>query len=468
MHIAAFSINPLFSDSVMGGAPKHLHSIAVHLGELGHNVTVLCTRRDANATPFNWHDNVRVLPILPFRQPFPQPYAVPAYDLAAVLYDVGEHLRTADRFYMHDGEFLFPYVYQDIPTVISLRDNVYPETLQGAFLFQGDRLILISEYQRQYFVQTAGRFFPDYAGRTTVIHNGLDWAHFRQTPPREILEIIPVQPGAQPIVLHPHRPEPDKGIFQTIAVVDLLVHQYGFSDLLVLVPRWLDYGISAELRAFYDDVRRAITERGLDAHFIFHDWIPQALMPQYYSLGSVMLALGSFVESFGNAVYESFGCGTPAIAARVGSHRELLPEHLAFRVDFDDIDSAAHIAADIIRTGQRTPPATLAYLRENYDVNRQRAAYADIILNAHRQPPLSYQHPTLDETSRFTLPIWCYRAAAGIYNDFRAEYRQPGPFDTLLKAYPDGFTVRHAAERGISQDTVMAWLRDGYLTPRST
>jgi glycosyltransferase involved in cell wall biosynthesis len=466
VNIVAFSINPLFPGSVMGGAPKHLQSIVVHLGEQGHRVTVLCTRHDDSAEAFHWHENVQVLPVLRFKQPFPQPYAVPAYDLAAALYDVGEYLQAANRFYMHDGEFLFPYAYQHVPTVVSLRDNVYPETIHGGFLFQGDRLILISEYQRQYFVQTAGRFFPGYAARTDVIHNGVDWAHFQPTTPREIHEIVPLPPGAGPIVLHPHRPEADKGIFQTIAVVDRLVHHYGFADLLTLVPRWIDHGASADLRAFYDTVRADIAQRDLGAHFLFHDWIPQRLMPQYYSLGSVTLALGSFVESFGNAVYESFGCGTPAIAARIGSHRELLPEALAFKVDFDDADTAAHLAADIIRAQQRTPPATLAYLREHYDVQRQRAAYADAIVNARLRPPLAYQHPTLNDSTRFVLPVWCARAAAGIYHDFRVEYRAPGALGALLAAHPEGFTFAQAQAGGAGRDLVLAWYRDGYLVPQ--
>ena len=42
---------------------------------------------------------------------------------------VAEHLVQADRFYMHDGELLLPYLYCDVPTVISLRDSVYPETI---------------------------------------------------------------------------------------------------------------------------------------------------------------------------------------------------------------------------------------------------------------------------------------------------------------------------------------------------
>lgn len=466
MKIVAFSINPLFPDFVMGGAPKHLQSIVLHLGELGHEVTVLSTRREDSKTPFRWHENVQVLPILRFHQPFPQPYAAPGYDLAAALQDVGEHLAGADRFYMHDGEFLFPYAYQDIPTVISLRDNVYPETLQGGFLFQGDHLILISEYSRQFFLQTAGRFFPDYAERCTVIHNGVDWDHFRFTPPQAILDVIPVQPGAYPILLHPHRPEATKGIWQTIRVVDTLVHEHGLRDLKALVPQWLDVSFSADLRGFYDEIEREIARRGLADNFVFHGWIPQSLMPQYYSLGDVTLALGSFVESFGNAVYESLGCGTPSIAARISSHRELLPGHLLDKVDFDDTDTAARIAAEIIRQKRRTSTETMAYLHEHYAVHKQRTAYADVILNAQQRGGLRYQLRPLDEATRFILPIWCYPSQTrGIYHDFRMDYRPPDSFDALIARYPKGFTFGEAAAQGIGRDEVMAWYRDGYLVP---
>lgn len=466
MKIVAFSINPLFPDFVMGGAPKHLQSIVLHLGELGHQVTVLATQRDDSNQPFRWHENVEVLPVLRFKQPFPQPYAAPAYDLAAALQTVGEHLQTADRFYMHDGEFLFPYAYQHIPTVVSLRDNVYPETLQGGFLFQGDDLILISEYARQFFLQTAGRFFPGYAERTHVIHNGVDWAHFRPTAPDKILDIVRVEPGRYPIVLHPHRPEETKGIRQTIDVVDRLVHQHGLHDLKALVPQWLDLNLSADLQAFYEDIQNEIYRRRLAENFVFHGWVPQSLMPQYYSLGSVTLALGSFVESFGNAVYESLGCGTPSIAARISSHREILPDSLVDKVDFGDTETAAEIAAKMIREGRRTSPETLAYLHRHYGVEQQRAAYADVILNAGRRGPLAYQLTPIDGETRFTLPVWCYQTTSrAVYHDFRMEYLSSAVFDQLISTYPQGFSLRDAARVGLSEAEIMGWYEQGYLTP---
>ncbi len=465
MKIVAFSINPLFPGKVMGGAPKHLQNIVIYLGEIGHEVVVLCTRREDSQEAFFWHERVRVLPVLQFKQPFPQPYAVPAYQMANIIQDVGEHLQTADRFYMHDGEFLFPYAYQHVPTVVSLRDNVYPETLLGGFLFQGHKLIVISAYARDYFLQTVGRFFPDLREQIEVIHNGLDWDRFKPTPPQRILELIPVNPSEDVIVLHPHRPEESKGIRETIAVVDHLVHRYGMRNLKTLVPRWLDLKLSPDLRQFYEDIQREIRARGLEAYFVFHDWIPQELMPEYYSLGHVTLALGHFVESFGNAVYESFGCGTPAVASRISSHRELLPEHLAYKVDYGDTARAAALAAAIIQDKRRTSPETLQYLHTHYGVQRQLERYAQAIVSAQSAAPLSYRLHAITEATRFQLPVWCYQTERGIYHDFLAGYQSLPSLSELLAQFPQGFTWDDAAQMGVSRDVVMTWYRQGYLFP---
>jgi len=388
--------------------------------------------------------------------------------MAASIQEVHEHLQNVDRFYMHDGEFLFPYVYADVPTVISLRDNVYPETLLGGFLFQADKLILISEYSRMYFTHSVGRFFPELPERITVIHNGLDWEKFKPTTPDKILDFIPVQPGKQPILLHPHRPEASKGIFQTIRLVDMLVKRYGITDLIALAPKWADVQASGELREFYESITREIQERGLEDNFIFHGWIPQGLMPQYYSLGSVTVSLGHFVESFGNAVYESMGCGTPSIAARISTHRELLPDHLMDKVDYDDIEGAAAIAARIIKQGEQTSPEAIAYLKTYYSPDRQLKAYEDAIINAKVALPMAYSATAINDNTRFILAPWCYRSASrGVYHDFHAAYSALDDILPLLDAFPDGFTFADAYDKKIPQDQIMAYYHDGFLVPLS-
>jgi glycosyltransferase involved in cell wall biosynthesis len=465
LNIVMFSITPLFPGQVMGGAQKHLESVALYLGELGHAVRVVCTRRADTAEPFRWADRVEVLPILRFKQPFPGPYETPAYHLANLIQDLDTHLAWADRFYLHDGEMIFPYVYQDIPTVVSLRDCVYPETWQGAFLQQADAMILISNYTRDYFAHTVGRFFPESVERIQVIYNGLDWERFQPTPPGRILDLIPVDPARDAIVLHPHRPEHNKGMQQTIDVVDLLVHKYGLRHVKTLVPKWLGLELSLELRAFYEDIQRQIHERGLADNFIFHDWIPQDLMPEYLSLGAVTLALGSFVETFGNSVYESLGCGTPTIAARVSSHRELLPDDLLDKVGFDEPDETAAIAAAIIRSGRRTSPATLAALHARFSRPQMVAAYADVILNARKLPPPTYQPRPLTAATRYRLAPWCYAAPRGFYHDFRADYQPIPALAALAEAHPAGFTPAEAAAQGVDAAAIDGWYREGYVVP---
>ncbi len=470
MKILMFSITPLFPDFDMGGGQKHLRTIAMHLAEQGHAITLLSTRRADTPESFRWHENALVLPILRFKQPFPAPYDTPAYNIASIVQDVGEHMEQADRFYIHDGEFVFPYVYRSKPTVVGLRDNVYPETTQGAFHFEGETLITISEYARQFFLQTVGRFFPALPSRMKVIRNSIDWNRFKPTTTERIRELIPsVDPDQHAIVVHPHRPEESKGIWQTIEVADRLVHNYGFANLRVLVPRWLGVQFDPGVQDLYDRVEQEIAARGLTEHFVFHSWVPVDLIPEYYCLGHVTLALGHFVESFGNTVYESLGCGTPAIVARISSHRELLPENLVDKVDFGDHDTAARIAADILREKRTTPQATLDYLHRHFSLSDQLNAYAETILNAKLAQPMQYRFAPIDGSTRFKLPIWCYRSATrGIYHDYLVSYTQSAPLESLLDRFPDGFTFTDAQANGVSDDQVRGWYREGFLVPLSS
>ncbi len=472
MHIVMFSITPLFPDHDMGGGQKHLRRIAMHLAEQGHRLTVLCTRRGDTATPFHWHENAIVLPILRFRQPFPAPYDTPAYNITNIIQDVAEHLAQADRFYIHDGEFVFPYVYRDIPTVVSLRDNVYPETIQGAFHFEAHRLIVISEYARQFFLHTVGRFFPELPGRMQVIRNSIDWSIFRPVDTTRIRQHIPgIDPAQHQIVLHPHRPEASKGLPQTIEVVDRLVQQYGMTGVRSRVPVWLGLQYDRDVQRFYDEMRAQIAARGLQEHFVFHDWVPVNLMPEYFSLGGVTLALGSFVESFGNSVYESMGCGTPTVVARISSHRELMPEALIDKVDFDDHDTAAAKAAAILRERRRTPQAALDYLHTNFRIERQLEQYSDAIVQARVAQPMRYAMRPLSASTRYAIAPWCYAATApdgtprGIYNDYRSDYLRDDRLSALAAALPGGFTPEQAQAHGADAAQIESWMREGYLSP---
>ncbi len=460
MNILIFSMTPLFPSHAMGGAQKQLKLIAVYLAEQGHNVTIVCTRRQDTMQPFQWHERAQVLPIFRFKQPYPEPYATPAYNIAAAIQDVGEMLLQNDVFYIHDGGLIFPYVYQDIPTVISLRSVVYSETLQAGFLFQGDSLILISEHERRFYVDTAGRFSPDYAKRITLIPNGFDWSQYQPRTPQRVRSIIDVDRAQYPVVLHPHRPEPDKGLQQTIDVVDLLVHKYGITNVKTLVPRWIDTAIASHIREFYENFEAQLDARGIRDNFIFHDWIPEDLMPEYYNLGTLTLCLGSFVETFGNVPYESLGCGSPAVVARVGPHRDNLPDVLVDKVDFDDAESAAAHAANIIHQQRRTSVDTIEFLHTHFSIDRMMQAYAETITNVKKHGGLKYHLQPIDDSTVFKLAHWCYLSPRGVYHDFRADYAHIPALEAAVEAHLGGFSL---AQAGVAREVVLDWWRDGYV-----
>lgn len=463
-HIVMFSMTPLFRDKVMGGAQKQLYVVALHLAGLGHRVTVLCTRRAPDVlAPFDWHPNARVVPIFRFKQPYPEPYATPIFNLATATQDLAKYLATADVFYSHDGGFVFSYVYGQIPTVVSLRSIIFSETLQSAFLFQGDDLLLISQHQRDTLLQTVGQFFPSLPARTHVVYNGLNFDTFQSTDPAPVLNLIPqVNPAEHAIALFPHRPEADKGILQVIEVARRLVVEHRIHNLRVLVPRWMEAALSPADRAFYDDLLAQLDAYGLREHFVFHEWVPQSLMPAYYSLGHLTFAIGSYVETFGNVPYESLACGTPAIVAAVGPARELLPANLIHRIPYGDSAQAAQIAAPLLHTRTRTSPQTLDYLRAHFEVSQMVNHYAQIILNAEKRPPLTYAHTPLSPQRLFTVPAWVHRTGSRAYHDLTATWTQDAATLNALDI------LTQSPERRAPAEQLAEWerlYRDGWIVP---
>lgn len=448
-----FSMTPLFATKSMGGAQKQLKKIALYLARQGHTVTLLCTRRDPDALlPFDWHPNARVLPILRFRQPFPEPYDTPVYHIANAIRDVIEYVRDADAFYSHDGGLIFPLVYEERPSVVSLRSVLFSETLQSGFLFDADALIVPSLHSARVWDATAGQFHPGLRARTHVIPNGLDFTQYRPgldaSPLIERLELDPVR---WRYLLYPHRPEDGKGIRQTIQVVDELVNRHGRHDIRVLVPRWIDTGLAAHVRAYYDSLMADITARGLTDHFIFHDWIGDDEMPFYFALGSVTLVLGNYVETFGNTPYESLACGTPAVVARVAAYRDALPT--VYTVDYGDIDGATQKVLAFLEDGDANAAATQVWLHAGYQQADMVSAYERLILHTPKQPRLGYAYQPV---RGYQLAPWCYVTQPGlIYHDFLGQATAQPLLLAALADHP--LAVDHP---------LAAWgVSEGYLVP---
>lgn len=454
-------MTPLFPDFAMGGGQNQLKKVALHLGELGHQLTILSTQREGSMHPFLWHENVQIKPILRFKQPYPEPYFTPPFHIANAMREVGNAIADADLHYSHDGGLIFPYVYQDKPTVISLRSIIYPETLQCAFLFQGDEWILPSEHTRASYEAVVSQFSPSVGERMHAIHNGFDWDTFRFTAPDAIFEVLPRALAERPIMLFPHRPEVSKGIYEVLQIVQKLVYERGWADLRVLAPRWLDAESEPGNRAYFETLQGAISTAGLAENFVFHEWISEALIAEYYSLADVTMCIGNCVETFGNAPLESLGCGTPAILSRVATYRDLLPDEHVERVDYGDIDSTVECAHAILSEKRRTSAATLVHLESEFSQQKMVTRYADVILNARKRPHLPYRVPRFNDEARYRLAPWCYLSPhSGIYHDFLSVWREDERLIEMANKEPTGFQAK-----AVSQADLWRWIDDGYVVP---
>lgn len=464
MKIIMFSVNPIFPDLITGGASKHLYHVSRHLGEQGHNVEILCAQPEENLSQFTWAENVVVSPDLPFHLPFPQPYAVSGADLALIVTRLSEALQSADRFYIHDGEFLIPDVYGSLPTITSFRDNIYPESVLGSFISKADDLICVSGFSAAVIEQTAGRFYPELKARLHLVNNGIDLAVFSPVDATGLAHEIGVDPEEDIVLLHPHRPEPGKGLPETIQVVDRLVHQHELTNIKVIVPEWIGEMVSARDSVFYNEMIRFMRDLGVREHFKFIPWMPVQRMPELYSLGEVTLCLGNIVEAFGNVAYESLACGTPSIVAQVGVHRTLMPEALIDKVHFGDIDSAVDRILAILGGRESSHEDVLAFLRANLDFERQVNAYAEIITKCEKREMLQFSHPQFGPKQSFSLAPWCYFDGDRIYHDFKGVFTPARQLADLFRKSAS-ISPFDASEAGISRETWGSWVDRTWIVP---
>ncbi len=464
MHIVMFSINPIFPDVVTGGASKHLYHVAAYLGKVGHQVEILCARPEEKQRAFTWAENVRVFPDLPFKQPFPQPYAVHGGDLALIVARVSRHLTDADRFYIHDGEFLIPDVYGTVPTVASFRDNIYPESVMGTFIGKFDEAICVSDFSADVICHTAGRFFPDLVNRLNVVTNGIDIDVFKPVDSRGLTRELGVDPSHETILLHPHRPEPGKGLPETIKVVYQLVNEYGFTNIKVIVPEWIDTMVSRDESSFYRAMMSLMRDLDIRDHFVFIPWLSQSRMPTLYSLGAVTLCLGGIVEAFGNVAYESLACGTPSVVARVGVHRTMLPDELMTKVNYGDIKAAAAAVAEILQGGGVSHDRVMDTLKKKMDFSRQVRSYAEIITRCEKRSPLTYDYRPPSAFRKFRLAPWCMADGDRIYHDFEGTYDWLPDLAALARTW-ETFSRDTALKADVSEETWAEWINRTYIVP---
>jgi glycosyltransferase involved in cell wall biosynthesis len=426
MKILVFSLGPIFKDHVHGGSQKVLREVAISLGEKNNQVDIFCVRRDDNKEVFSLSKNVTVYPILKFKQTFPSSYKTSPFNLYQIIKVLKEEIDKHDVFYIHDAGLNLTFLCnQSIPTVISLRDFLYPETLLGAFNFRRDKIIVNSLHTLNSLKKTVGNYLPGIENRVEFVNNGINLEIFKRKTPNNIARLLESELNDEDLkIIYPHRPDPSKGIYQTLEIVRRLKFNKGLKNIKLLIPHYIDEEISNDLSSHYENIKKIAEKKGISENLVFHKWIPYELMPEYYSLGDLTLSIGNFIEAFGSNVgLESLSCDTPVIMSLVGAQRTTLPDNIIPKVPYDDLDSVEEIAYKILTKKQTFNFKEIReFISNNFSHKKMLSKYEEIICKCKMLPPLEFN---FNQENKFaSISPWCYLTEKGIYDDYCYGYHR--------------------------------------------
>jgi glycosyltransferase involved in cell wall biosynthesis len=470
VRITVCVMTPVFPDAVHDGSQKVLRTVCAGLGRRGHEVTVLCTRRDGNDRAFELAEGVRVEPALLFKQSFPQPHETAPYRLADVTARLRGAVAESDVLYVHGGRLLFDATFENTPAVVALHDLVYGDTLAAAFTFRRDLLITPSEYLRQCTLASLTHL-DGLESHLIAIPNGFDTAELRPLDATRLRRRLGLEDDAVAI-LWPHRAHPRKGLIealQAVAAARDRVDAATASRMRLLVPRWngnsVPGGGAPEYEALLTSARRRAVELGAPDLLHEHPWLGSRDMPAYYSLGAVTLCLGAYVESFGNVSIESLLCDTPAVVVRVGAHRTVLPHDLVDKVDYGDIDGAADRVAHHVSGGARAARDDVAkYVEAHYSLGAMLDAYELALATARRIDPLPIAPIASDgDGDVLELPPWCALTERGLYNDYSYGYLEDPRLLEVAARARTGVTAAELLAKGVREAELRDWVSGGAL-----
>jgi glycosyltransferase involved in cell wall biosynthesis len=457
MKILISFIPTVASEFNYGGSTAILRQVALYLASHGDQITIICNRRPESDSEYLLHPMVKVLPIYRFKDTFPNPYFVPPYSIAHNIKTLYDHARVNDVLIIFDSGFIFSDIFpKSFPIIYSLRDYLYSESLQGAFLAKRGSIIVNSQFVKDSLLATVGSIYPEIEDRVELIYNGVDVKRFKRVKIDKIKKIIRLNNYNDLILLFPHRPDPDKGIISALDIVEDLVKNYKKSNALLLIPRGINESVGEVADRLYDNLRSEVRARGIQANVLIHPWIPLELMPEYYSLGYATLCVGNIVEAFSNVALESLACGTPVYASKV-------PDWCVFKFNPNDISSVSKAIISSMNQDDSNNMKISSFIREHYSAEEMCEKYWKHIHSQKTYKPLKFEYR--ENYSNLRLAPWCFIASDKIYNDYMHEYIKD---DSLVKFFnkikKKSFTLEEAKRAGLSRGYLQSRIKSGLLT----
>ncbi len=245
---------------------------------------------------------------------------VPRYERALPptdVYHATEHLLP--RLHRRTVLTVHDLIFKRLPQTHTWKNRTFLSTGMPLFLQQADAIIAVSAQTKRDLED----IYHVASSRVTVIPEGIE-AHFRPVA-RDAPDSRAIQNRHGPYCLMVGTLEPRKN---HAAVLQALAWLRARGHILKLV-------IVGGQGWKFSPVQDLVTELDLQAQVEFVGFVPEALLPAYYS-NAIALLQPSLYEGFGFPILEAMACGTPVVT----SNRSCLPELVgsnALVVNPDDI-----------------------------------------------------------------------------------------------------------------------------------
>ena len=296
------------------GLNRYASQLAVHLWQTqrdrldlqlfhnrhsGHELPAALQDVPGKALPmgqYQWRLSVLALQMLNSRR---YERALPPTDV----YHATEHLlpRLSRRTVLTVHDLIF----KRLPQTHTWKNRAFLSTGMPIFLRKADAIIAVSAQTKRDLAD----IYNVESSRVTVIPEGIE-ENFRPVSP-DTPDSRDIQERHGPYFLMVGTLEPRKN---HAAVLRALAHLCTQGHNLKLI-------IAGRQGWKFSPVQDLVTELGLQSQVEFVGFVPEALLPAYYS-NAIALLQPSLYEGFGFPVLEAMACGTPVII----SDRSCLPE----------------------------------------------------------------------------------------------------------------------------------------------
>ena len=177
-----------------------------------------------------------------------------------------------------------------------------------------------------YIARGVAERYPELAGRTGTLHNGVDTTTFSPSTGSP-----PTRDEHGPVLLYVGRLSPEKGIHHLVDAFREVVRTYPDSTLRIVGPdaptpreflvALADDPVVRSLDVFYEasytESLRDRSERECAGRVRFHGEVPHDWLPDIYRSADVLVN-PSLSEAFGMSSIEASACAVPVVACNVG------------------------------------------------------------------------------------------------------------------------------------------------------